>query len=275
MPLLDGAPPSDYIFSFNKFKRAIKWVIRITIGLSLTQINVDRTSSFEQKYRAFFTKKECLGFLPNPFDLVPEPKLLLKIWEDDVEFCRQFLSGVNPVMIEVVREPIQQLTSELREHVGKTCNLQKLADDGKLFKVDYEWLIDLKTEPHQAYPEVYNKGYPQDDPRYFQRAPQVVFRKDEKSGGLEVLAVQLERKKGRENRIFTPTTSDELDWLYAKMCVTNCDSQFHEWLSHLGKTHLTMEPHIIAMHNCLKLKKHKLYTFMQPMTQDTLLLNCK
>lgn len=36
-----------------------------------------------------------------------------------------------------------------------------------------------------------------------------------------------------------------------------------------------MEPHIVAIHNTLRRRNHKLFTFFKPMVQDTLLLGCK
>ncbi|KAL7572587.1 hypothetical protein ACA910_000403 [Epithemia clementina (nom. ined.)] len=271
MKMLNGPPPREYIFSRTKFKRAIRRAVRILLGLALTDKKVQNAKTYEEKFKSFFTKKKSFYFFPNPLDLVPEPPVL-NIYERDEEFSRQFLCGVNPVMIEVIREPKKQMTPELHGALEASYKLKSLADAGELFKVDYEWLSDLPKNPHQAYPLPYNKDSPQDDPRYYQQAPQVILMKDGSNGGVKVLAVQLDRKEGTTNRVYMPKR-DDMDWTYAKACVTNCDSQFHEWVSHLGKTHLTMEPHIIAMHNVLRLKNHKLFTFFKPMMKDTLFLN--
>ena len=50
-----------------------------------------------------------------------------------------------------------------------------------------------------------------------------------------------------------------------------------QWVSHLTNTHLTMEPHLIAIHNILRGNKsrddHPLYGFIRPLCPDTLFLN--
>ena len=85
------------------------------------------------------------------------------------------------------------------------------------------------------------------------------------------MGIQLDRTY--DAKIYTKDDGD--DWLYAKTHVQSADSNIHEWVNHLGKTHLTFEPRIIAIHNTLKMKKHKRAPFFAPLVKDTLFLNCK
>ena len=269
--MLDGVPPLEYWFSKRKFKRLISRILLITAGLNLTADKVKKATG-ENKFKAFFTQsKVFFGIFPNPLNLVPEPTSIGG-WKDDREFARQFLNGVNPLMIERVQDLKEQVTAELQTFLKDTVDLTKLAEGKRLFVVDYKWLADLKVNPHQAFPLPMNHDIPQDELRYFQ-GPQVVLSLDEDRQNLDILAVQLEQDKG--SQVYSSASTDDATWLFVKTSVASCDSQFHEWVSHLGKTHLTMEPHIIAIHNTLRLKNHKLFVFLKPMVQDTLLLGCK
>jgi len=42
--------------------------------------------------------------VPNKHPFIPEPKYTLKHWEDEKFQGRQFLNGVNPVMIRVAEK---------------------------------------------------------------------------------------------------------------------------------------------------------------------------
>lgn len=270
MKKLDGAPPKDYWFSRTKFRRLIERIARTTIGLSIAGSEVAKAPT-KKKYEAFFTQSRWFGIIPNPFNLVPVPAYTLRKWNTDKSFGYQFMNGVNPLHLSVVTDISKQLTLELQTFL-ETDKLKTLQDEKRLFVVDYEWLADLKVNPHQALPLPMN-DVPQMNPRYFQQAPVVVLELGKNRKQLHPLAIQLERGTGA--KVYSKSTTDADTWMYVKTCVRSCDSQFHEWVSHLGKTHLTMEPMIIALHNTLRQSDHPLFTFFAPMVQGTLLLGCK
>lgn len=112
-----------------------------------------------------------------------------------------------------------------------------------------------------------NWGAPVDDDMHFY-APIVVFELDEDRKELDVMGIQLERD--RDSRVYTRETCGENEWLFIKSCVTTSDSQMHQWVSHLGNTHMTMEPLIMAVHNTLAEPNHHLYTLIKPFLQDTM-----
>jgi hypothetical protein len=145
MKMADGVPPRQYFFSMKKIGRLIKRALRLAIGLKVTKTKVDTAKTSEGKFKALFTKKRFFGAL----DLVPQPGNLLNKWDDDKEFARQFLNGVNPVMIQVVKDVDTQLTSEIVQFFAgdDTINLPALVDDKRLFFATYEDLLDLKKQP--------------------------------------------------------------------------------------------------------------------------------
>jgi arachidonate 5-lipoxygenase len=257
MKKMDGAPPPEYFFDATKIKRLIKRVAKLTVGLKLTQNRVNRASA-ERVFEEFFT---------DITPLVPKPKRLIKHWDNDKELARQMLCGVNPVMIMVTKD-LSQLSDNIATHFGER-KLQGLIDEKRLFFVSYDDIAELEVNPHQGKPAPMNPT-PQDDPRPFY-APIAIFALDETRKELDIMGIQLERTD--DAKVYTKADGNE--WLFAKIHLSSTDSNIHEWVSHLGKTHLTMEPHILAIHNTLKMKDHKVYTFLAPLCKDTLFLNCK
>ena len=79
---------------------------------------------------------------------------------------------------------------------------------------------------------------PQVHEKYFY-APIVAFTYDYEKDELDILGIQLERTD--DARVYTKSTCGENEWLVVKCQVIAADSQMHEWVSHLGNTHLTME----------------------------------
>lgn len=270
MKMMDGAPPLNQVFSPKKFVRAIRRALQAQIALKRLggEAAADEAKTKEAAYQAYFTKAKLFKVLPNPLDLLPKPKYVVDHWEEDTEFARQFLAGTNPVMIEVAKK-LDQLPDNMVEYLGKQ-ELQDLADDKRLFFVSYDDIAELEVNPHQAHPLPKNEGKPQNQPRYCY-APIVAFVLDKAREELDVLGIQLERTP--DARVYTRNNSGENEWLFVKSCVTTADSNMHEWVSHLGNTHLTMEPHIIAIYNTLRKEKHPLYTFLKPLCKDTLFLN--
>lgn len=270
--MMDGPPPLNQFWSPKKIVRALARVLEAEIAFKMLgkEDAVDKAKTKEAMYQACFTKAQLFGAFPNLLNTLPTPKYAIKHWEEDKELARQFLCGVNPVMIEVAKE-LDQLSDNIVEHFGEE-RLQDLVDEKRLFFVSYDDLADLQANPHQAYPLPMNDITQQNQERYVY-APIVAFVLDKVRKELDILGIQLERTP--DARVYTRDSSSENEWLFVKSCLTTADSNMHEWVSHLGNTHLTMEPHIIAIYNTLRKANHPLYTFLQPLCKDTLLLNCK
>lgn len=242
--MLEGAPPANQIFPLKKIITLLLRIQTSVLGVRKVQNNIDN-ATHEDSYRACFTKETIgrFGIIPNPANFLPAP-YSVDNWEKDSEFARQFFCGTNPVMIEVAKDPEKQLSKNLVNYFGKD-KLQALADKNELLFVSYDDLAELKVNPHQMFPLPLNDASgpdggpaPQTHPKYFY-APIVLFTYDYDNDELNVLGIQLERTD--DARVYTKNTCGENEWLAVKCQVTAADSNMHQWVSHLGNTHLTME----------------------------------
>jgi hypothetical protein len=270
--MADQPPPRTMIFKPKKIAQLLRRIIRYTVGVKLIgnkPQELEDAGKSEEALKALFSRTHLtkLELIPNPRQYVPEPDHM-DSWENDDFQGRQFLNGVNPVMIKVAQD-LGNFSEEIANELGKDT-LQGLIDDKRLFYVSFDELEDLEENPHQARPAILNPGIPQDEPRYFDAAI-AVFVLSEDRQTIKPEAIQLVREPGA--RVYTKANSGESEWLFAKTKLQTADSQYHEWVSHLGMTHLVTEPHIVAVYNTLERKSHKLYTFFKPLFEDTLLLN--
>jgi hypothetical protein len=254
---MDGPPPINQIFSPRKIVRLIIRQAKMSVAMRMEVLEqVENAESAEEAYNSCFTEARIgkLGILPNPCgNILPEPAHVLDNWEKDEAFARQFFCGTNPVMIEVAKNPEKQLSKNFAVVFGRD-KLQDLADKNQLLFVSYDDLADLKINPHQAFPLPQNNKSgpdggpaPQEYPQYCY-APIVAFKYDNEKDELDVLGIQLERTD--DARVYTKNTCGENEWLVVKSQVLAADSNMHEWVSHLGNTHLTME--VRSKYDCLQ-----------------------
>lgn len=97
MKKLDGVPPITYWFSLKKIIRVVLRLLLGQVGLAVNAVD-PKDAVTEERYDDFFRIKLICGLLTleNPF--LPAP-LVSNVWDEDAAFARQFLNGVNPVML--------------------------------------------------------------------------------------------------------------------------------------------------------------------------------
>ncbi|MEP0883267.1 SRPBCC family protein [Trichocoleus sp. ST-U3] len=196
-------------------------------------------------WTAFFS-----GWIDQPYNLP-------KIWKDDVEFCRQLIQGVNPMCItlctdeSVIPKDMAHLTAQ-----GKT--IPELIAQKRLFLLDYGYLEDI----------------PQLGGKVFYPAFVLVYREllEDGKSQLNILGIQLTRHKDRKNEVYTPNSPYPNKYLLAKIHAVCADNQYHQFIYHLGFTHLVIEPFAISHHNAFP-KDHPIGQLLKPHFEDTIGIN--
>ncbi|XP_073233506.1 allene oxide synthase-lipoxygenase protein-like isoform X2 [Porites lutea] len=184
-------------------------------------------------------------------------------WRDDRFFGYQFLNGCNPDSIKRCTQlptnfPVtQQLIGNLLD-TGDT--LEKAMNAGRIYIVDYKILEDI---PH------YGQDREDLERRYMCASFGLFYVKG--SGDLVPIAIQLHQQPSPDNPIWTPNDSD-LDWICAKLWLRNADTQYHQMITHLLRTHLFMEPIAVASYRQLP-TIHPLWKLLSPHIRGVLAIN--
>ena len=225
---IEQPPPFEYCYSVSRNLATLKRALRIIAGMKMNEPKVLKAKSAEERYEAWFSDAKILGFLPNPFNLVPRPNRLIRDYMKDTEFGRQYLAGSNPNEIRVCSNPKAQLPKALNNFfAAQKIDVAKMAAEKRLFFVDYYELVPLKDNPHNAYPVQLNPDIPisQENFRYFE-APVVVFELDPNRKDMEVIAIQLKREDHSE--VYSAKTSSEATWFMAKTVTANAEVFVHQ-----------------------------------------------
>lgn len=247
-----------YVFTAGKIVRLIR--LAIASILEILTGSLRGKDMFEEAYGEFLEEPSTVT-------------RTLSSGTTDAAFAEQFLAGTNPLMIERVTdvgkvpEGGQTLVEELKSQ-GK--DLQTLADANKLFVVSYDVLTPFERTRKQLFGATSST--------FMLPLPVVLLEiRDMPTGpALMPLGIQLdtETTDSLDFEANCPVIlPDSPNWASAKACVLTSDSSVHEWISHLARTHLTMEPHIIAVNNKLKQHNHRVFQFLEPHLMDTLFLN--
>jgi len=184
-------------------------------------------------------------------------------WQDDRFYGSHFLNGCNPDTIRRCTKlpskfPVtQELVGNL---LDQGVTLEKAMKDGRVYMVDFEILEDI---PH----------YGQNDTKLERRytCPALGLFYVRRNGDIVPIAIQFHQVPSETNPIWTPNDA-ELDWTYAKMWLRNADSQWHQMITHLLRTHLFMEPIAVASRRQLP-SLHPLWKLLAPHLKGVMAIN--
>ncbi|MFW7381228.1 MAG: lipoxygenase family protein [Oligoflexus sp.] len=180
---------------------------------------------------------------------------------DDKAFADYFVAGLNPLMIHLIKDIPEKLV--LNNHIFHSHplfhddDLETALQENRLFLVDYEILSALEPGEHPAQPK-------------FIYTPIVVLAVPRGSNNLEVIGIQY-GQDGNTYPFVTPQDS-RWDWLIAKTMVKTADINYHEVVSHLGLTHLVIDPIVVATYRQLA-QNHPLHQLLLPHFEGTLPIN--
>src|SRR6185295_4867594 len=185
-------------------------------------------------------------------------------FREDLEFAAMRVAGPNPLTIERLKTLDDRLPitdEQYQAVIGTEDSLKKALADGRLYLADYS-----------AFDRAVNGSFPAG--QKFNYAPLALFAvpPDGQSRGrsLVPVAIQCGPRPGPDNPIFLPRDGD--NWFMAKSIVQVADTNVHQAASHLGRTHLFIEPFVIATHNQLS-RTHPLFQLLTPHFEGTLAIN--
>lgn len=178
----------------------------------------------------------------------------------DATFAELKLAGPNPVLIHRIDKPDDRfpVTDALFQVALPGDTLAAAGAEGRLFLVDYAKLDGAETGIA-----------PGGQPKYLY-APLALFATNKDTRKLTPVAIQCKQKPAADNPIFTP--DDGYNWRIAKTIVEIADGNYHEAITHLGRTHLTVEPFIVAANRQFG-PNHPLNVLLQPHFGGTLAIN--
>ncbi|MCT7962167.1 hypothetical protein NG791_15960 [Laspinema sp. D1] len=201
------------------------------------------------------------------FTQISLPKISSRFQEDEV-FAYMQVAGPNPLMIEQVGDGdpfVARLTQELPEGgyakiIGTSDSLAAAVQEGRLYKADYSMLEGME-----------NGTFP-DEQKYIY-APLGLFAVPPQGCSLRnLLPVAIQCQPGADctGPVFTPLKRES--WMVAKTIFQMADVNYHELVSHLGRTHLVIEPFVLATKRILP-RTHGLRVLLAPHFEGTVLIN--
>jgi arachidonate 5-lipoxygenase len=167
------------------------------------------------------------------------------------------IQGVNPMYITLCKDEAT-IPKDMLDLSAQGKTIPELIAEKRLFAIDYADIEDV--------PQLQGKVF---------YAPFVLVFRELLEGGksrLNMVGIQLTRYKDRPNKVYTPNTRHPNRYLFAKIHTACTDDQFHQFVVHLGLTHLAIEPFAISHHNALP-KEHPIAKLLKPHLQETIGIN--
>lgn len=233
---------TDAVLAGSTAVRAVAGVVGEVIG---AQADSNRLQSIDD-YNSLF---HVIGLPP-----------IAKDFELDSTFAELRLAGPNPVLIHRIDKPDDRfpVTDAHYQVALPGDSLAAAGAEGRLFLVDYRQLEGVET------------GIAPSGLKKYLYAPLALFAVNKVTRKLTPVAIQCKQQPGPTNPIFTP--DDGYNWRIAKTIVEIADGNYHESITHLGRTHMTVEPFNVAAHRQFG-RNHPLNVLLQPHFDGTLAVN--
>lgn len=229
-------------------------------GLSIFQDSLNEVKALLYKQRPTGHVTSLTDY-QKLFPLMGVPKIA-ENFDTDEQFAYMRVAGYNPVIIERVNKLGDRfpVTEAQYEEVMGDDSLAAAAEEGRLYLADYGILNGAL-----------NGTFPKQQKYIY--APLALFavpKNSDESQLMRPVAIQCGQNP-QDNPIFTPK-SDKYAWLFAKTIVQIADANFHEAVTHLGRTHLFVGPFVVATHRQLP-NNHPLSILLRPHFEGTLAIN--
>mmetsp|Transcript_34 Transcript_34/g.85 ORF Transcript_34/g.85 Transcript_34/m.85 type:complete len:1180 (+) Transcript_34:173-3712(+) len=171
----------------------------------------------------------------------------MRVWRTDDAFARLMTSGLSPIDLKLISTiPLRfGVTDEMIP--GSDATIQSELNGNRLYILDFD-AIESMAGPHHVGDEI----------RYF-TVPFALFHCD-LNGRLMPVAIQIDREEG--SLVFTPKDNPN-DWLAARMFVSNCYFQVHQFRTHALTCHFAQETVAVGTFKMLP-SSHPVYKLLRP-----------
>ena len=176
----------------------------------------------------------------------------------DAFFARSRIAGPNPLLIQKVNAlPNHFPVDSARFEALTGASLDAALSSDRVYLVDYRALDGMIGGTYPAGQKYISPGF-------------ALFALDEGRKTLRPVAIQCGQTPGHSTPVFY--RDDGESWELAKIHLQSADGNYHELISHLGLTHLLVEPFVVATHRNLS-PNHPLFVLLLPHFQGTLFIN--
>ncbi len=181
---------------------------------------------------------------------------------NDDAFAAFQVSGPNPLVIERIIDKLPAKfpvdDESYRRVMGPDDSIELAIAENRLYFTDYKALSVLEpgTFPQQKYIA----------------ASMGLFgvKRGDTTGALKAIAIQVDQVPSANNPVLYPFHGET--WTLAKAHFQAANANHHELISHLGLTHLLIEPFAVSTQRKLN-DKHPIYNLLLPHFQGTLFIN--
>ena len=214
--------------------------------------------AFDGRLGSPATPGKSLEDYSNLFRSIGLPPIAMD-FQEDLAFADMRVAGPNPVMLQRMTALDQRMpiTNALFQIAAPGDSLDAAIAEARLYLADYSLLDGAETG-----------SFP--NGQKYLAAPLAMFVVDRQTKLLKPVAIQCNPTPGPNNPIFTK--ADGWNWMIAKTFVEIADGNIHEAMTHLGRTHLTMEPFVVSSLRQLP-PNHPLSHLLRPHFEGTLSIN--
>ena len=273
-----------YLIANSKLiRKAYTFVVKYLISENVKTIQKKQISNRNPRPKRderipLIAKRSPLGLnnYKDLFQVIYLPTIAYQAHEDKA-FAAQRVAGPNPLVIERLHSSLLDkfpvTDAQYKSVMGADDSLQKALAENRLYVTDYQVLREI--DPGTI--DIENHKVPIQKYIYHPIALFAVEPGDCPNRRLLPVAIQCYQDPSPENPIFlAPSDNSSLEerwaWQMAKLIVQIADGNYHEFVSHLGGTHLRMEPIAIATSRKLPVT-HPLGALLRPHFEGTLFIN--
>ena len=293
------------ISHYEFLKRLYNWIIYQLLVLQITAIKAHSKDSEVPKSTSAINAPETPTSLlrikdyQDLFQIIYLPTIAYQAEQDKV-FAAQRVAGANPLVIEELHSKLkkefekseeskqleEQLEKLLQEKFPITneqyksimcCNdtLETAFGEHRLYVTDYKVLGEIVPGTVTMEKKKEAQKYIYDPISLFAIEPGNC--PNRRLVPIAIRCYQNLTPNGHPNPLFIAPSIESSEaerwaWQIAKLTVQIADANYHEFISHLGGTHLRMEPIAISIYRKLP-KEHPLGALLRPHIEGTLFIN--